>query len=114
MMQQGGPAHLQLDQHVNTFPFYGHDPSEIIPREGCLLGCTFFIADYPSIVSGTLISAWVRVIREHGGQVVIDAKLRQAKPQPKALEGDKKVEENNENKSPNKSSKDASTDEAEK
>lgn len=48
-----------------------------VPREGCLLGCSFFIADYPSIVTPSLINAWVRVIREHGGQVKLDPSQQQ-------------------------------------
>merc|ERR1719383_997005 len=100
MMQPvGGPhsAPTGPEQQVNSFPFYGHDPAENIPREGCLLGCTFFIADYPTIVTPSLINAWVRVIREHGGQVKLDPSL-----QPKPTDnGSNSDVSNRENKSPN-------------
>merc|ERR1719383_1013445 len=105
MMQPvGGPhsAPTGPEQQVNPFPFYGHDPSENIPREGCLLGCTFFIADYPTIVTSSLINAWVRVIREHGGQVKLDPSLQPPAPTNESTSGADVA--NRENKSPNEKS----------
>jgi hypothetical protein len=75
---------IDYSYRCKKLPFFDDvNLSSLVPREGCLLGCAFYIADYPSIVSPRLISAWVRVIREHGGQVLVDPS-QNLSSQPKA------------------------------
>ncbi|XP_062589088.1 PAX-interacting protein 1-like isoform X1 [Saccostrea cucullata] len=49
--------------------YWGHDPSDNLPPEMCLLGCVFYITDYLKIVGQPQIDNWKKVIEQHGGQV---------------------------------------------
>nr|XP_011440858.2 PAX-interacting protein 1 isoform X3 [Crassostrea gigas] len=49
--------------------YWGHDPSDNLPPEMCLLGCVFYITDYVKIVGQSEIDKWKKVIEQHGGQV---------------------------------------------
>ncbi|XP_053384133.1 PAX-interacting protein 1-like [Mercenaria mercenaria] len=49
--------------------YWGHDPSDNIPADMCLLGCIFYINDYPKTLDVEQISVWKKVIEQHGGQV---------------------------------------------
>ncbi|XP_078332569.1 PAX-interacting protein 1-like isoform X2 [Crassostrea virginica] len=52
-----------------TASYWGHDPSDNIPPEMCLLGCVFYITDYIKIVGQPKIDNWKKVIEQYGGQV---------------------------------------------
>ncbi|KAL4225104.1 PAX-interacting protein 1 [Mactra antiquata] len=53
-----------------TWPqYWGHDPSDNIPVDMCLLGCIFYINDYPKLLGMDQIAVWKKVIEQHGGQV---------------------------------------------
>ncbi|XP_074660001.1 PAX-interacting protein 1-like [Tubulanus polymorphus] len=65
-------AGQQLNQGQNielTPTYYGHDPSDTVPPELCLLGCVFYITDYQHIVKKNEIDVWKTVIDQYGGQV---------------------------------------------
>ncbi|KAK3581462.1 hypothetical protein CHS0354_031786 [Potamilus streckersoni] len=51
-------------------PVYcGHDQSDSVPPDICLLGCVFYITDYQKIVGPEQIAIWKQVIEQYGGQV---------------------------------------------
>ena len=52
--------------------FYGHDPNSVgkLPPEYCLLGCIFYIVDYPEDKEQKMyVKDWKKVIRQYGGEV---------------------------------------------
>lgn len=50
--------------------FHGHDPSTKLPPDLCLLGCIFFICDYPEDAEDSkFCNDWRKVIRQYGGEV---------------------------------------------
>lgn len=49
--------------------FYGHDASETVPSDMCLLGCIFYMADYQKLLDPEMLKVWTTVIEEHGGLV---------------------------------------------
>ena len=47
---------------VPTGPVYfGHDPSEPVPEDLCLMGCIFYITDYPKYLDVAMIHTWKMV-----------------------------------------------------
>lgn len=62
-----GPGRMHLPAEVRMH--YGHDPSEHIPEDACLLGCVFYIADYQKYLDAPTIDTWKQVISQYGGQV---------------------------------------------
>ncbi|KAH3887645.1 PAX-interacting protein 1-like [Dreissena polymorpha] len=63
------PPYFPQQQQTSWPTYVGHDPNENIPPEQCLLGCVFYITDYPKIVGMEQIAIWKKVIEQHGGQV---------------------------------------------
>lgn len=57
-------------QHYPRPHLFGHDTNIMLPRELCLVGCVFYIADYHAELLPTVIDTWRRVIQQHGGEVV--------------------------------------------
>ncbi|XP_071121795.1 PAX-interacting protein 1-like [Mytilus edulis] len=56
-------------QQLQQSPYWGHEPSDNVPADMCLLGCVFFITDYQKILGQEQIDNWKKVIEQHGGQV---------------------------------------------
>ena len=44
----------------------------LVPRELCLVGCVFFIADYYAIIESSTLNAWITAIQQHGGEVKLN------------------------------------------
>ncbi|ELU01586.1 hypothetical protein CAPTEDRAFT_224833 [Capitella teleta] len=63
------PGGYQAKTQPDVPMYYGHDPSETVPEDLCLLGCVFYITDYQKLVDSPQFEAWVKVIKENGGQV---------------------------------------------
>lgn len=61
--QKMGPQPMQQNS------YWGHDTSDNVPPDMCLLGCVFFITDYQKILGQEQIENWKKVIEQHGGQV---------------------------------------------
>ncbi|XP_070567106.1 PAX-interacting protein 1-like [Ptychodera flava] len=66
----------QLQHHPPTPPsllqsvhYFGHDSSQNIPRDCCLLGCVFLIIEYQTLVDQEMIETWKKVITKFGGLV---------------------------------------------
>ncbi|XP_013410668.1 PAX-interacting protein 1 [Lingula anatina] len=59
------PAKLQEEGAI----YYGHDGSERVPEDMCLLGCVFYIADYNKYMEQEQLDVWKKAISQHGGQV---------------------------------------------
>ena len=57
-------------QHYPRPSLFGHDTNTMLPRELCLVGCVFYIADYHAELLPHVIDTWRRVIQQHGGEVV--------------------------------------------
>lgn len=49
--------------------YWGHEPSDNVPSDMCLLGCIFYINDYPKTLGMEQMAIWKKVIEQHGGQV---------------------------------------------
>lgn len=49
--------------------YWGHDPSDNVPSDMCLLGCIFYVNDYPKTLGMEQMAIWKKVIEQHGGQV---------------------------------------------
>ncbi|KAK6184096.1 hypothetical protein SNE40_006628 [Patella caerulea] len=49
--------------------YYGHDTTENVPPDMCLLGCVFYITDYHQLLGADEIKTWKDVIDQHGGEV---------------------------------------------
>lgn len=65
----GLPFPHQQQQAPSWPSYWGHDPADNVPPDMCLLGCIFYITDYPKIVGLEQIAVWKQVIEQHGGQV---------------------------------------------
>ncbi|XP_021368129.1 PAX-interacting protein 1-like isoform X2 [Mizuhopecten yessoensis] len=69
----GSATGSQKGQHPSQSPlmptYWGHDPTDNVPADMCLLGCVFYITDYQKIVGPDQIDNWKKVISQHGGQV---------------------------------------------
>ncbi|XP_041365559.1 PAX-interacting protein 1-like [Gigantopelta aegis] len=69
---QGLPVHTP-----QSIPqYWGHDPSDSVPPDMCLLGCVFFVTDYQKILGQEEIDTWKQVIEQHGGQVDVSYSSR--------------------------------------
>ena len=42
-----------------------------VPRELCLVGCVFYIADYYGEVTTKTVHTWKRLVHQHGGEVSV-------------------------------------------
>ncbi|XP_064634696.1 PAX-interacting protein 1-like [Lineus longissimus] len=71
LLQTLGKNGRGLQQAVQEPPiiYYGHEPSETVPPDLCLLGCVFYITDYQKYLDNKQIETWQMVIEQHGGQV---------------------------------------------
>ncbi|ESO82379.1 hypothetical protein LOTGIDRAFT_170001, partial [Lottia gigantea] len=63
------PGGLQRPPAPTLPVYYGHDPSENIAPDMCLIGCVFYIHDYQSLLGENEIKTWKEVISQHGGEV---------------------------------------------
>ncbi|RXG60380.1 PAX-interacting protein 1 [Armadillidium vulgare] len=70
--QPGGqsPGIAQGSPHYPRPHLFGHDYNTMLPRELCMVGCVFYIADYYSDITTNTLNGWKRVIQQHGGEVV--------------------------------------------
>lgn len=64
-----GPPGQQQQQQQMWPQYWGHDPTDSVPPELCLLGCIFYINDYPKLLGPEQVNVWKKVIEQHGGQV---------------------------------------------
>lgn len=69
--QPGGqsPGIAQGSPHYPRPHLFGHDYNTMLPRELCMVGCVFYIADYYSDITTNTLNGWKRVIQQHGGEV---------------------------------------------
>ncbi|XP_052802586.1 PAX-interacting protein 1-like [Mya arenaria] len=65
------PQNMQFPPQQQQWPqpYVGHEPNDNIAPDICLLGCVFYITDYPKLVGMEQIAVWKKVIEQHGGQV---------------------------------------------
>ncbi|XP_077979185.1 PAX-interacting protein 1-like, partial [Glandiceps talaboti] len=74
------PGHMDGPQAAHTLPpppppmpqpiqYFGHDSSQNVPPDCCLLGCVFLIIEYPSLIDQETLETWKRVIIKFGGMI---------------------------------------------
>ncbi|KAK7066486.1 PAX-interacting protein 1 [Halocaridina rubra] len=66
----GTPVLAPSAPHYPRPHLVGHDTNIMLPRELCLVGCVFYIADYHGDVTLQTLQTWKILIQQHGGEVV--------------------------------------------
>ncbi|KAK3103670.1 hypothetical protein FSP39_020895 [Pinctada imbricata] len=63
------PHPPKVGQQPAVTQYVGHDPSDNVPPELCLMGCVFYVSDYTKILAPESIDGWKKVIEQYGGHV---------------------------------------------